>query len=231
MSHSSLVTDEFARTPPPLYSVDLSGCTDFAHRSPEEVMAVFGAALRRAGATVVEEVFHLFPETGLTCVLILTESHAVIHTWPESGTVNIDIFSCSTRLRSLEAIAQLRTFLPCGGCFDSGNRPCRRILLPSPFRSPASKFPPLAAIGLQPCRVRPLEAELGGDARLAALHAMAGGEWLRAAIGAPALPIEVGLACSGRGRLCAVRRCDPRVSGDVRRACAWEGSAIPASRG
>jgi len=53
-----------SRTPPALYSVDLSGCTDFAHRSPEEVMAVFGAALRRAGATVVEEIFHLFPETG-----------------------------------------------------------------------------------------------------------------------------------------------------------------------
>ena len=71
-------------------------------------MAVFGAAMRRAGATVVEELFHLFPETGLTCVLILAESHAVLHTWPETGTMNIDIFSCSTRLRSLEAIDELR---------------------------------------------------------------------------------------------------------------------------
>ena len=96
------------RVAPALYSVDLSGCTGFADRSPDEVMAVFGAALRRAGATVVEEVFHLFPETGLTCVLILAESHAVLHTWPETGTMNIDIFSCSTRLRSLEAIEELR---------------------------------------------------------------------------------------------------------------------------
>lgn len=96
------------RTPPALYSVDLSGCTDFAHRSPDDVMAVFGAAMRRAGATVVEEMFHLFPETGMTCVLILAESHAVLHTWPETGTMNIDIFSCSTRLRSLEAIDELR---------------------------------------------------------------------------------------------------------------------------
>ena len=54
------------------------------------------------------ELFHSFPETGLTCVLILSESHAVLHTWPETGTVNIDIFSCSTRLRSLEAIDELR---------------------------------------------------------------------------------------------------------------------------
>jgi S-adenosylmethionine decarboxylase len=94
--------------PPALYSVDLGGCTDLLDRAPTEVMAIFGAALRRAGATVVQELSHSFPETGLTCVLILSESHAVLHTWPETGTVNIDIFSCSTRLKSLEAIDDLR---------------------------------------------------------------------------------------------------------------------------
>jgi S-adenosylmethionine decarboxylase len=71
-------------------------------------MATFGGALRRAGATIVHELSHSFPGTGLTCVLILSESHAVLHTWPETGTVNIDIFSCSTRLKSLEAIDELR---------------------------------------------------------------------------------------------------------------------------
>ena len=93
---------------PALFSVDLGGCTDLAGRAPQEIMATFGAALRRAGATVVQELSHAFPEAGLTCVLILSESHAVLHTWPETGTVNIDIFSCSTRLKSLEAIDELR---------------------------------------------------------------------------------------------------------------------------
>ena len=93
---------------PALYSVDLGGCADLAGRAPEEIMATFGAVLRRAGATVVHELAHAFPESGLTCVLILSESHAVLHTWPETGTVNIDIFSCSTRLKSLEAIDELR---------------------------------------------------------------------------------------------------------------------------
>jgi len=94
--------------PPALFSVDLGGCTALVDRAPGEIMATFCAALRRAGATVVREVSHLFPETGLTCVLILSESHAVLHTWPETGTVNIDIFSCSTKLKSLEAIDELR---------------------------------------------------------------------------------------------------------------------------
>lgn len=71
---------------------------------------MFARALERAGATVVGTLSHGFPGAGLTCVLILKESHAVIHTWPETGTINIDIFSCSTRLRSLEAIGELRSF-------------------------------------------------------------------------------------------------------------------------
>jgi S-adenosylmethionine decarboxylase len=93
---------------PALYSADLGGCRDLVDRAPDEIMGTFSAALRRAGATVVREVSHAFPETGLTCVLILSESHAVLHTWPETGTVNIDIFSCSARLKSLEAIDELR---------------------------------------------------------------------------------------------------------------------------
>ena len=94
--------------PPALYSVDLGGCVALARLSPEEITATFCTALRRAGATVVHEISHSFPGTGLTCVLILSESHAVLHTWPETGTVNIDIFTCSTRLKSLEAIDELR---------------------------------------------------------------------------------------------------------------------------
>ena len=93
--------------PPALYSADLGECAGIANLAPGEIAATFCAALRRAGATVVQELSHSFPETGLTCVLILSESHAVLHTWPETGTVNIDIFSCSTRLKSLEAIDEL----------------------------------------------------------------------------------------------------------------------------
>jgi S-adenosylmethionine decarboxylase proenzyme len=75
--------------------------------APETVTAAFVQALESAGATVVQEISHNFPGSGLTCVLILAESHAILHTWPETGTVNIDIFSCSPRLQSLAAIEEL----------------------------------------------------------------------------------------------------------------------------
>jgi S-adenosylmethionine decarboxylase len=97
--------------PPVLYSVDLRDCAALAGLEPEEISATFVTALERAGATVVQALSHAYPGVGLTSVLILRESHAVLHTWPETGTVNIDIFSCSTRLRSLEAVNELSRFL------------------------------------------------------------------------------------------------------------------------
>jgi len=100
-----------AHEQPVLYSVDLQGCTEMSGLAPETVAATFASALESAGATVVDAVSHHFPGAGLTCVLILAESHAILHTWPETNTVNIDIFSCSTRLKSLAAIAAVsRTF-------------------------------------------------------------------------------------------------------------------------
>jgi S-adenosylmethionine decarboxylase proenzyme len=92
---------------PVLYSVDLAGCAAMSSLTPESIASVFTRALERAGATVVQALSHHFPGAGLTCVLILAESHAVIHTWPETGTANIDIFSCSTRLKSLAAITEV----------------------------------------------------------------------------------------------------------------------------
>ncbi|MDQ3070903.1 MAG: adenosylmethionine decarboxylase [Acidobacteriota bacterium] len=92
---------------PTLYSVDLSGCVSLAAFDTAALADVFAAELRGAGATIVQQATHAFPGAGVTCVLILAESHAVLHSWPETGTVNIDIFSCSTRLRSLAAIDEL----------------------------------------------------------------------------------------------------------------------------
>jgi S-adenosylmethionine decarboxylase len=93
--------------PPVLYSVDFAECEALATLGPEDIVSTFVSALERAGATVVQTLSHAFPGAGLTSVLILRESHAVLHTWPETGTVNIDVFSCSTRLKTLEAVNEL----------------------------------------------------------------------------------------------------------------------------
>jgi S-adenosylmethionine decarboxylase proenzyme len=93
--------------PPVLFSADLTRCAHVASLTSEHVTAIFSWILEESGATIVRGVSHQFPVVGLTSVLILTESHAVLHTWPESGTVHLDIFSCSPRLRSRDAIRAL----------------------------------------------------------------------------------------------------------------------------
>jgi S-adenosylmethionine decarboxylase len=93
--------------PPASFTADLLGCEAIRQLTVDEMTSLFMATLQRAGATIVNMVCHAFPVTGITCVLILRESHAVLHTWPETGMVNIDIFSGSTRLQSLHAIAEL----------------------------------------------------------------------------------------------------------------------------
>lgn len=90
-----------------LFAAELCRCGLLRDLTPERVTAIFTAALQGAGATVVGTLAHEFAGGGLTSVLILAESHAVLHSWPETGLVNIDIFSCSTRLQSLVAIDEL----------------------------------------------------------------------------------------------------------------------------
>lgn len=97
--------------PSVLYSADLSGCTAIPQLTAGEISEIFALVLQSAGATIVHAHAHAHGEGALTCAVILTESHAVLHTWRETGTVNIDIFCCSTRLKALEAIENLQWLL------------------------------------------------------------------------------------------------------------------------
>jgi S-adenosylmethionine/arginine decarboxylase-like enzyme len=92
---------------PILYSADLGACAALPVLTAEEVVDLFVSALDRAGATIVDLVYRAFPSTGFTCVVILLESHAVMHAWPQTGTINIDIFPSSTQLKSVQAINEL----------------------------------------------------------------------------------------------------------------------------
>lgn len=38
------------------------------------------------------EVYHDFPGAGFTAIVCLSESHISLHTWPEHGLVNMDIY-------------------------------------------------------------------------------------------------------------------------------------------
>ena len=46
---------------------------------------------------VVKKLNHMFSPQGITLVYILSESHLIIHTWPELGIVNVDLVTCNPR--------------------------------------------------------------------------------------------------------------------------------------
>jgi S-adenosylmethionine decarboxylase len=51
-------------------------------------------AARACGATVLKSFYHVFPEGGVTSVLLLSESHASVHTYPEYNACFVDVFTC-----------------------------------------------------------------------------------------------------------------------------------------
>ncbi|MGE5676129.1 MAG: adenosylmethionine decarboxylase [Mycobacterium leprae] len=68
-------------------------------------------AANRCGATIVGENFVKFHPQGVTGVLVLSESHLSIHTYPEEGFAAIDCYTCGTTVDPEVACDYLKTVL------------------------------------------------------------------------------------------------------------------------
>ena len=75
------------------FIADIYGCgADIS--DPSLVRRVALEAAEIGNATLIKEVTHEFSPHGLSCVLVIAESHIALHTWPEHGYVAVDIFTC-----------------------------------------------------------------------------------------------------------------------------------------
>lgn len=54
-------------------------------------------AALECGATIVQKCFHMFNPYGVSGVVIISESHLAIHTWPELGYAAVDLFTCGDK--------------------------------------------------------------------------------------------------------------------------------------
>ena len=64
-------------------------------------------AADQIGATVVNECFYEFSPHGISGVLVISESHLCIHTWPEHSYAAIDIFTCGDSVKPERAVNPL----------------------------------------------------------------------------------------------------------------------------
>ncbi len=78
--------------------LDFYGCDPKRLERARSVRALVCAAVRQGGGRIVKAVFHNFNPFGVSGVVVITQSHVTIHTWPEHGYAAVDIFSCSTKL-------------------------------------------------------------------------------------------------------------------------------------
>ncbi|MCC7539033.1 MAG: S-adenosylmethionine decarboxylase [Deltaproteobacteria bacterium] len=80
--------------------VELAVSTDIAASrldDAEHARAALEAGCAAGSFTVLEVVVRKFDPHGVTATAIVGESHLTLHTWPEHGSLFVDVASCSTR--------------------------------------------------------------------------------------------------------------------------------------
>jgi len=76
------------------YIVEASGCDPKIISDVAMVQQILVKAAEMAGANVWAVSFHKFPPSGVSGVVVISESHISTHTWPEYGYGALDFYSC-----------------------------------------------------------------------------------------------------------------------------------------
>lgn len=118
--------------------VDAVGCVPSALRDVRAVQDVVSRAIDELGLRVLgTPAWHVFEgQGGVTGLVMLTESHLAVHTYPEVGVATFNLYCCSTRpewpwadrlAESLGAEAvEVRTFVRGALCETFGAEPIAR---------------------------------------------------------------------------------------------------------
>ncbi|AKG04156.1 S-adenosylmethionine decarboxylase proenzyme [Salimicrobium jeotgali] len=92
---------------------DLWNCDVSCLEDIDYVEKLFVRAALKAGAEVREVAFHKFAPQGVSGVVLISESHLTIHSFPEHGYASIDIYTCGDHLQPEEAFHTIVEGLKC----------------------------------------------------------------------------------------------------------------------
>lgn len=99
--------------------IDCYGATD----PGDETLNILRRVAALAGCSVLEEVEHVFPNGGRTALVLLSQSHASIHTWPEDRYISFDLYSC--RALSSQEVALVSGYVK--GVFKADREEMRTV--------------------------------------------------------------------------------------------------------
>jgi S-adenosylmethionine decarboxylase len=78
--------------------LEFEGCDEATLDDREAISKVMVDSVRLSGATLIRSFFHKFAPQGVSGMVIISESHFSIHTWPEYGYAAVDIFTCGDQI-------------------------------------------------------------------------------------------------------------------------------------
>ncbi len=88
--------------------VEMYRCDNEFLNDPKYLEKILSEAAYLAGATIVNQVFHRFNPHGVSGVVVISESHLTIHTWPEYGYASLDLYTCGNQIDSHKALNYIR---------------------------------------------------------------------------------------------------------------------------
>ncbi|ADL68878.1 MULTISPECIES: adenosylmethionine decarboxylase [Thermoanaerobacterium] len=90
---------------------EIYGCDENVLDDCELIEDIMVKAAIEAGAEVREVAFHKFSPQGVSGVVVISESHITIHTWPELGYAAVDVFTCGNNVNPWNACNYLTKML------------------------------------------------------------------------------------------------------------------------
>jgi len=82
------------------FLAELYKCEPEILNNMDIIAAVLCQAAEISGATVIDKKFHKFSPQGISGLVLISESHLAIHTWPEHNFASVDLFTCGSKFDS-----------------------------------------------------------------------------------------------------------------------------------
>jgi len=73
----------------------------------KEIKGKVSEIIKKYNLTELGSYYHQFDNNSFTGIVALSESHVSIHTWPELGVVNMDVYTCNYNRDNTEATRKM----------------------------------------------------------------------------------------------------------------------------
>jgi spermidine synthase len=93
--------------------IEYYGCPEDVLNDVAHIEKSMCAAAVEMRATIVASEFHHFSPHGVSGMVIISESHLSIHTWPEFGYAAVDVFTCGEVIEPWHAHQLLKKAFQC----------------------------------------------------------------------------------------------------------------------